>query len=301
MTARTTTSRKPRKSTKAGVTSRVGTVTPAMAAEFLEKNSINRHPTESTIRKYAADMRSLRWQCGTGAIVFAADGTLLDGQQRLMACVRAEVPFDTAIIEGADISAMHNIDQGKPRSFAVVLGWMGEKNCTSLASAIRLGWLWHRGDPFDRVSVPTVEEQLDWLRDNPSIREALIRAMPFRRQWGCPIGALALVVHRIGLIDQEAADLFLDEVATGADLPVGSPTLALRNWLSSQLLAGATTTLTARRPLPGVYMTMWIKAWNAFVCGKEISQLRYVRRESFPDVLDLAGEPTKLVNEVSLT
>lgn len=259
-------------------------------------NTGNRKVRRSCVLRYAADMKTGRWHVGTSAIVIDGDGVLIDGQHRLLACVEADTPFETLVVEGVDPHAKVGIDQGSKRTLSDVLAWKGEMTGAALAATVRTGWTWARTTPFNRAYTPTADEALDWLERNPSVREAVREASSLRRQFGCPISAVAAVIHRVRLVEPDAAEEFIAQVETGAQLSVGMPSLALRNWMTGQ----AASASTARRPIPAVYHFIWVKAWNAYVLGKETKLLKYVRREEFPEVLDATGSPVKLVDEVEL-
>lgn len=269
-------------------------ITPEVAKGYLAANRGNRRVRRSVVQRYAADMQAGQWHLGTGAIVVDVNGVLIDGQHRLLACIEADAAFPCVVFEGVDPAAKAGIDQGAKRSLSDVLSWKGEVNATNLAAAVRVGWTWSNGDPFNRHRVPSVDETLDWLDRNPSIRSAVIDAQPCRRQFYCPLAVVAATLHRLRLVDAAGADEFLEQVETGANLPVGAPALALRNWMTGQ----AASATTGRRPLPPVYHFVWVKAWNYFVLGREAKIVRFIKRESFPEVLDSVGNPVKMLDEL---
>ena len=68
-------------------------VTPELAAEWLTHNTHNRGLKPIAIKRFAEDMTTGDWQWNGESIRFAADGTLLDGQNRLHAIVDSgEIP-----------------------------------------------------------------------------------------------------------------------------------------------------------------------------------------------------------------
>ena len=77
--------------------SRVETITPNVAAEYLTHNKTegvqrNRRPTKNAIYRYAEDMKNGRWQLTPQGIAFFENGNLADGQHRLRAIIAANVP-----------------------------------------------------------------------------------------------------------------------------------------------------------------------------------------------------------------
>lgn len=51
-------------------------------------------------------MRNGNWKANGEAIKFSSTGRLLDGQHRLRACVKEQVPFTTLVIRGLEDEAM---------------------------------------------------------------------------------------------------------------------------------------------------------------------------------------------------
>lgn len=66
-------------------------VTPALAKQWLEKNTNNRNVNFAKVKKMAKDMREGHWDTTHQGIAIATDGTLVDGQHRLMAVVESGV------------------------------------------------------------------------------------------------------------------------------------------------------------------------------------------------------------------
>ena len=98
-------------------------VTPAMASNYLKHNEHN--PRKSTnrnqIEAYARDMAAGKWFANGEPIVFDANGDLKDGQHRLMAIVKANVPVYMFVIRGVD-PEYTTFDYGMLRRMSQELG-----------------------------------------------------------------------------------------------------------------------------------------------------------------------------------
>lgn len=92
------------------------TITPAKASLYLEKNSNNRRVRKEKVQKYARDMKSGRWKVTNQAVALNCDGTLLDGQHRLLAIIEAGVPVRMNVTRGMERDAMMGVDVGATRS-----------------------------------------------------------------------------------------------------------------------------------------------------------------------------------------
>ena len=84
------------------VTSKVESITPELAAEYLTHNSRNPRKTmnRSVIQKYADDIAAGLWELNGDSIVFDEDGFLKNGQHRLCAIIKAGKPVRTIVVRG---------------------------------------------------------------------------------------------------------------------------------------------------------------------------------------------------------
>ena len=67
----------------------VKVITPDVAAKMLENNHANRNIREGKVAEYAADMKAGKWFMNGETICISEDGTVLDGQHRLLAVVKS--------------------------------------------------------------------------------------------------------------------------------------------------------------------------------------------------------------------
>ena len=94
----------------------VEVITPAVAAEYLRLyNQGNRKPNKAQVAYYAKMMNEGEWELNGESIKFSGSGEtlrLLDGQHRLMACVEANVPFETLVVRDIEEKTFDTLDQG---------------------------------------------------------------------------------------------------------------------------------------------------------------------------------------------
>lgn len=103
-------------------------VTPALAEEWLNKNTVNRKLTEGIVEKYARDMTDGHWTRNPQPIIFCSDDTMADGQHRLWAVVISGCTVDFFVHFGVDPSVRLNIDTGRVRDLvdnAKISGYEG--------------------------------------------------------------------------------------------------------------------------------------------------------------------------------
>lgn len=161
-------------------------VTPEMASRWLEGNTHNRNKREQLVHSYARDLEAGAWGFNGETVKFAADGTLLDGQHRLMAIVRAKKPALLLVVSGLPRSAQKTIDTGAARKFADQLGMDGENAALTLSSILRRINLWEAGYRGAAGSYkPTVSELEATLARHPGARESAVTDTPTPAALGC--------------------------------------------------------------------------------------------------------------------
>ena len=90
-------------------------ITPAIAAEYLKKNTRNRNLQQVVVDRYADDMARGNWQLTHQGIAFNADGVLLDGQHRLAAVIKAGVTVEMMVAFGVADKAQGDMDSQQVR------------------------------------------------------------------------------------------------------------------------------------------------------------------------------------------
>lgn len=108
-------------------------ITPAIAEQMLGLNLHNRNKKRA-LHAYAKDMASGEWDVNGSTIVFSDEGVLIDGQNRLFACVAAGKPFHTFVVRGVKETTQETIDTGSNRTLADTLKLRGYPNATTLAA-----------------------------------------------------------------------------------------------------------------------------------------------------------------------
>lgn len=114
----------------------VEVITPSVAAAYLEHNTDNRRRNKGKIAFYADMMSNGEWEVNGESIKFAPNGRLLDGQHRLMACVQANVPFETVVIRDIEEKVFDTLDQGWTRGKAQIFDISNIPNSKNISAAI---------------------------------------------------------------------------------------------------------------------------------------------------------------------
>lgn len=226
---------------------------------------------ESGVEKYARDMKTGKWHRNGESVKIAWTGAIVDGQHRLYACVRADVSFWSVVVTGVDPSAQDTVDTGLPRRFSDQLAIANEKNPAILASVTRWSLRWLHGLRSNGGASgyqPTQVEMLDYLEVDPRLRMAAefgARAKLEFKLVRPPVYAMAwMVLHGK---DWNSAEVFLERILDGTDLPAGSPVLALRTRMINAKLGG-------ERLNEHEQLALFCVAWNAFREDRKVSILK---------------------------
>jgi len=253
----------------------VMTITPDIAREWTLLNTRNRPVRYNRVAQLARDMAAGKWELNGESIKLAADGTILDGQHRLYACIKAEVPFETIVVRGLPMEVQDTIDTGAARKMADQLTLRGETQAALLAAITRWAFKWLHGVRSSSGSAdqePTHAEMLALLEADPAIHDATAWAgaarQRFRSVHGSVYGMAWLLFHGS---DHLAAEVFLEKVLTGEDMTAGHPALALRNRIWRAREAGER--LNQYQQL--AYM---ILAWNAFKEDRPLKVLQLPKK-----------------------
>jgi hypothetical protein len=116
-------------------------------------NKGNRSKKPVKIKQYAQALINGEWELTGETIKFSDLGRLLDGQNRLFACVEANVPFTTHVVFGVADRAFSKMDQGRIRSGGDVLQIAGYNDTNNLSAACRWLYLIDTGRPKSRESL----------------------------------------------------------------------------------------------------------------------------------------------------
>lgn len=101
------------------------TITPEIAEEMLKRNIANRKVNQANVNRIAADMATGNYRINGETIKISSNKEILDGQHRLLACIKSGVPFKSYIVYNVEREAIGTIDMGKGRSVADSLNVMG--------------------------------------------------------------------------------------------------------------------------------------------------------------------------------
>jgi hypothetical protein len=258
-------------------------ITPELAARLLERNTNNRNPKLRAIEDYTRDMRAGKWDPDASDLKLSRTGELIDGQNRLMACIAADRPFPTLVRTCVSLDAKAHVDTGVKRTIgdvlkmehihgrpstvgaSVLLRYRYEDRVRNhggrrLANATAGG-----GGRGRQMLTMTHDEVLDFLARHPAHGLLAERAESLRRAvmpalLGSSILAFCAMAHEIDpdLLGQ------MDERLRNAEFgPLGDPLSIL-----VQYAASARSSVHRGRVAQDSHLLALAKVWNALRSGE---------------------------------
>lgn len=260
------------------------TISSKKAGEYLESNTKNRRVRARTVSFYAKQMAAGEWEPNGESIIFAEDGTLLDGQHRLMACVEAGKSFKTLVVRGAANDAFKTIDQSIPRSAGDIVGLEGHSHANRKAAAARVILALREAEPKG------IKPQLSTKRSNVEVLDVVVELDKVLTE-GClavrnddgptickPPAIFAAAYTLFAKKNRGKTERFFQLLTSGEDMTKNHPIMKLR----TTLMAAAVQPNVRRKKSWALALT--IKAWNLFLQGKTTGNLKYSDRESWPKI-----------------
>ena len=263
------------------------TITPTKAAAMLAKNPRNRRIRQSHVQRLAGAMSRGEWQLNGEAMKLDPNGSIIDGQHRLLAVVKSGVTIKTLVIYDMSFAIQHTMDQGARRSIGDVLNWRGEKDGKNLAGALRFIWLHEQGNPNAGIANFTPNIAIALLDEHPQLRESML---PARRLYDAiryrpTLGGF--IHYHLSSIDRDDGEHFFDHLMSGANLADDSPILMIREAVQDEVDISRRA-YAGIRPSPTRIWALTIKAWNAYRSGTTIKQLKFSPGGANPEAFPVA-------------
>ena len=258
-------------------------ITPAEAQRHLNNNRNNRKPRMTVVERYARDMRAGNWSITGESIAIDENGDLLNGQHRLMACVRAGVPFTTVLVTGVPPSAFRNMDTGAKRTIGDMLMLMGHKDHNARAAVLTFVWRWERESLRDTVR-PTHAEAVQYLEDNPTMFNGWMYRQGYLRTTA--VNSFNWMVRKHAPNTAGLLAEFWEPISSGFGMTAGDPRIALEKWMRNRHTHrhGSSDPVTTT-----VEAALIVKTWNKWILNVPVQRVQFKPREEFPGILDING------------
>ncbi|MFE2374007.1 hypothetical protein [Streptomyces sp. NPDC059398] len=259
-------------------------VTPEMSEILLSRAVVNRRLDWGQVDFLADSILRGEWQLTHQGIALDGPletGSLLDGQHRLNAVIKAGIPVWIYVFEGLPRTAFPVLDTGKRRSGVDALFSTGEKYLPVLYSTIRHVLLF-KNMPDSSWSgngarIANGRILAAYNEDSDMYREAVAMGREISRHvFASPTGVAVGYFVTTEAAPAVKADSWTEGLTSGANLEVGDPRLALTKVPHVKRRAAR------RRYTMREQVAIYIKAWNAWVQEDKVEKLGFKKTENMP-------------------
>lgn len=256
-------------------------VTPALAQEWLTRNTTNRPLRRNKVDAYAKQMADGNWRSDREPIEFLEDGTLGNGQHRLHGVIKSGRSVSMPVRYNIKRDDMAIMDTGLQRQASDVLSLGGFKNAKTLAGAAKVLYLWRNYPSMTmlRAGSHLVNNELiaEFVSFEPSLADSVDAALAFTRRYKRLPASLVAALH-YEIKQYHGVDLaneFFKGVTLGIGLEDGSPILALRQILDNRVIGF--------NPPPTELRLAWsITAFNKWAAGEQAKLIKHMKSMDFP-------------------
>lgn len=248
-------------------------ITPQMAAELLEHNSVNRRIRPRQVAAYAEDMARGLWRLTGEAIKVSRSGQLQDGQHRLNAIIDSGQSVRMLLIKGLEDEAQALMDQGANRTATDAARMAGYTYASHSSSIAR--WLLLAPTPN-----PNMEQQLKakastaqilkTLEDNPDIPESAAAYSSLRNYLPGSPTAIGYTWLQMRRKSPEDCTLFFASFVDLSFKALYDPRkAAIRRLQAMDREPGARSS----KDKGIATVSVLIRAWNAWRAGEELESI----------------------------
>jgi hypothetical protein len=264
---------------------------PAKAKALLGASDQNRNVRIQRVDRYARDMRAGEWLMTGEPIQIAPDGSMHNGQHRMLAVIASGVTITFPVMRDVPFEYQAVADSGAARTFSDVLKLQfGEMDASTLGSMVRLVHLYRRsgiiGIRGGSATVPSINELIRTYHQEAGLRDSIPTGRAVGRvQLATPRGPAGVLHYLFAENDPDEVDSFFGPLVTGEMLTTGDPIFALRrNLIKVHARAG--------RPNPVVICALYVKAFNYWREGRQVGYISWKpyghSPEDFPRILTAA-------------
>jgi len=231
-------------------------VTPDMAASLLTVKRAGAKRNQTAVSTYGQAMRAGEWVLNGMPIILSRNGFLLDGVQRLYACIEAQTEFVTVLAENVPDDTVHTIDQQRRRSFTGVLETRGIPKPSAIASLLAKLIRYEDGTLTRGTSTPPWSQMERALEANRTEVDTAVK-FSFDHPARLLSEAIRTPLSFMGLqADRTAIRRFLDAIAHPERFDANEPGAMIRRRLVEARQD------RARRPSSVSLFALCIKALN---------------------------------------
>lgn len=266
----------------------IETITPQMADKYLAMSPENR-VTKTTTRvanTYAEAMKRGEWRLNGECIVFDKEGRPLDGHHRLIAVTIAGIPVTFSVCRGVDREAFTTYNCGLRTNLAQILGMKQVKNSNLIMGMIGINInLCNTGriranNGMSSGSTRTVTSDYNVYISDQKAYDDTAELANRLNAYGKVLkttwigGVYYFLTHKGGYTPLEVLPFF--EALCHLETSGVTPCDTLRNFIIRHRMSNM-------KIEDGFLAALLIKAWNAYITGRTMKQIRFNQEiEDYP-------------------
>lgn len=269
-------------------------ITPQGAAELRELSRKNRPVSRRTVNIYANIILMGLWDPDTDEIMMDVAGNVIEGAHRLAAIEQAGVPVYCWISRGHSLDTVMNRGTVHPRSpgqnVAIHLGSQGAHADATIAKTVLLllRYLGRENGKLARVhSITQRDKAIMTVTRGEELKRSVEHVHRFHTWLTAvapepPVVLIHLLANAAG--KESPALHFVEQIATGQELDVDSPILAVRQKLLRH------KTKLSKLP-PDDVTALVARAWNGFFLAETLKVVPIPK--TFPPLVGMEKERTE--------
>lgn len=263
--------------------SRIETITPAKAQEYLNNNTYNRPLSDVYVNALADQMKRGQWRMNGEPVIFSGSGRLLDGQHRLAAIVRSGVSVEMAVTRGVDEDTFATIDTGKGRTAGDVFAIAGIRNYVVIAAGLAKFAMMAKGynnflDGSSNYKIRKITRQdlLDEYYRTPELYQDISRSVDRfykagRLMKSSEIFAVMAYLIKVKHHSRHSVEAFFTALCVGSYSDCKTINI-YRNMLIRDMSSQVRMTAAVKRNLLA-------RTWNAYVQRKDLKRLVWQEKD----------------------
>ena len=256
------------------------TITPEIAQQLLDNSdmSIQRKINHRQVQFLTREILKGNWALNGDAIRQDINGTIIDGQHRLNACIRANKDIETLFIKGLPTDAIVTIDMGqRSRKNSDVLEMTKGKKfkySNSIASTAKFINNFHHdflsmNGAKHMKSYLSSADFLLWIEKNDDIFDSVAESMRIRSNGDKLITAPVFcgLKYIFDNLNKEKSNVFFSMLSDGIGLKSTDTLFTLRK----KLIKNRSNTIRIGQKS---IVLLICRCWNAFIKDEKITKLR---------------------------
>lgn len=256
----------------------VTTLTPALAAQLMERNPDNRKIRQRHVGRLAHAIQTGAYALNGETLIVSRDGWLNDGQHRCQAVVETGTGIPAVIVFGVERETRSTVDTGDKRTMGNVLYMhgLGGANANGVAAVIRFvlqydsDTILAQNTLFDPTDYIDLAQQCD-----DELYDCYRTAKRIRTRYKVSPGLVGGAIFVCGRVDKDTTAEFCEQLASGLKMEAGDPAAALARRYSDHTMGRAKLTHLEQAAL-------FIKSFNDVRKGKHVAHVRWTNAEDFP-------------------